>query len=290
MTLPTSDTVVLYPAGETTATGAVLHVEPIAAGLAVLLDQTPVHPVDAGWPDQGPDEAVLVIGGDPIEVFDCIVGATDGVSLYVGSDIPVKKGTDGWAFIVVHVLPAGTAVAEGDAVQAIVDVRTRLALSIGHTACHVASLALNLALVDAWRKQPRLDAAGHPDFDATAIERSTITPNGSVDEFRIGKSVRKAGFDPEALADPAALSLEVAATLTAWIASGADVRIEREGDGLSDRREWVCDRPDGTVRIPCGGTHASSLRELGEVAISLVTDQLDTALTLRMTTRATPSA
>ena len=57
----------------------------------------------------------------------------------------------------------------------------------------------------------------------------------------------------------------VAAQLAQWIATGATVRVVRDGDGLTDRRSWVCELPDGTARIPCGGTHLTSLAELATV-------------------------
>lgn len=286
MTLPTSDTIVDYPDGATSGAATVLHTAPHSGALAVLLDRTPVHPVDAGWPDQGPDDAVLRIEGADLPLLDCVVGATDGTDLFVGAEVPVRKGTEGWAFVVVHLVAGDARIGEGDTVEAIVDPAARRALSVGHTACHVASLALNRALAGAWRKTPRLDAAGAPDFDQVAIETSTITPNGSIDAYRVGRSVRKAGFDPEALADPSGLALEVAATVTSWVSSGGSVRIDRDGDGLGDRRSWVCDLPDGEVRIPCGGTHVESLRDLGDVTVSLTVTELDGALGLTMTTRA----
>jgi alanyl-tRNA synthetase len=285
VSLPTTDTVVLYPAGETRATASVLYAEPFEGGLAVVLDRTPAHPVDAAWPDQGPDRGVLREGGTEWKLIDCVVGATDGAALYLGDEIPVKKGTEGWAFLVVHVLPADAAL-EGDEVEVEVDAAHRAALSLGHTACHIASLALNRALAEAWRKEVRADALGAPDFDAVACERSTIRERGSLDEYRVGKSVRRAGFEATALDDLPALERAMAATLAGWVDSGAAVRIEREGDGLTDRRFWVCELPDGTARIPCGGTHATSLAELRTLEVALDPAEADGAVAFTMTTRA----
>jgi alanyl-tRNA synthetase len=285
VSLPRTDTVVLYPAGETRATATVLFAGPFSGGLAVLLDRTPVHPVDAAWPDQGPDRAVLREGGSEWPIVDCVVGATDGETLYVGDEVPVKKGEEGWAFVVVHVLP-GDAALEGDEVEVEVDAAHRRALSIGHTACHIASLALNRALAGAWRKEVRPDALGAPDFDAVACARSTITERGSVDEYRVGKSVRRAGFEATALDDLPALEREVATTLAGWVDSGAAVRIDRDGDGLTDRRYWVCELPEGEARIPCGGTHAGSLAELRTLEVALEPAEADGAVAFTMTTRA----
>ena len=123
-------------------------------------------------------------------------------TLFLGADIPVRKGTEGWAFVVVHLVDADASLTEGDTVTVEVDAEYRAALSAGHSACHLASLALNAALAGAWTKEPRLDSLGSPDFDGAANETSTILERGARDTYRIGKSLRKAGFDPAALEDP----------------------------------------------------------------------------------------
>ena len=290
MTLPTSGTRVLYPAGATTADANVLHVEHVAGDFepgraVVILDQTAFHPVDVAWPDQGPDRGVLRAADGEIAVLDCVVGATDGTSLHLGADIPVRKGTEGWTFVVAHLIAQPDALAEGDAVTVEVDAAYRAALSAGHSGCHLASLALNAALAGAWSKEVASDGLGSPDFDGTAIEDSTIFENGSRDVYRVGKSVRKKGFDPAALDATDALAAAANATLASWIAAGGDIRIEREGEGLTDRRFWVAELPGGQVRIACGGTHVTSLAELGAVVIALSTEQVDGAVELTMETR-----
>ena len=129
------------------------------------------------------------------------------------------------------------------------------------------------------------DGLGSPDFDGTAIESSTIYENGSRDVYRVGKSVRKKGFDPAALDDTTALAAAANATLASWIAAGGEIRIEREGERLTDRRYWVAELPGGQVRIACGGTHVSSLAELGGVVVTLTTEQVEGAVELTMETR-----
>ncbi|MBI5160002.1 MAG: metal-dependent hydrolase [Micrococcales bacterium] len=283
MTLPRTDTVVLYPEGALSATASVLHAEPVEGGLAVLLDRTAAHPVDPAWPDQSADRGAVIVGSDEFPLIGCVVGATDGERLFVGADVPVKKGTEGWAFVVVHLLPAD-AVLQSDRAEVRIDATHRERLGIGHTACHLASLALNRALAGAWRKEPRADALGAPDFDAVACERSTILERGSLDEYRVGRSVRRAGFDPEALADLDAVEAAVRLEFAAWIATGAVVSIEAEGTGLTDRRWWVCALPDGTARIPCGGTHATRLTELEGIEVELDARELEGAVGFAMIT------
>jgi alanyl-tRNA synthetase len=290
VTLPTADTVVLYPAGATTAEARVLHIEPIPGDFepgraAVILDQTPFHPVDVAWPDQEPDQGVIRAGDAVAAVLDCVVGATDGSELFLGADIPVRKGTEGWAFVVAHVIAQPDELDEGDSVTAEVDAAYRAPLSAGHSGCHLASLALNAALAGAWSKEVGSDGLGSPDFDGTAIDSSTIFENGSRDVYRVGKSVRKKGFDPSALDDLPAVAAAANATLASWIAAGGAIRIDREGEGLTDRRYWVAELPGGEVRIACGGTHVTSLAELGAVTVALSAEQVEGAVELTMETR-----
>ncbi|TFD61392.1 metal-dependent hydrolase [Cryobacterium suzukii] len=287
MTLPTEDTRVLYPSGAVDTEATVVHAEPLGDGrFAVLLDATCVHPVDAGWPDQGPDLALLHHGAAFWPVDDCIVGATDGSALYIGDDIPVAKGTPGWAFVVVHVVDAAGLNA-GDTVTVEVDEGLRDSTSAGHTGCHLASLALNAALADRWKKEVRPDALGTPDFDGLAIDESLIGPNASVDTYRLGKSLRKKGFSVDGL-DAALASIEatVNATLAGWVGTDAAVRIDRDGDLLTDRRYWVCELPGASVRIPCGGTHVTSLGTLGAVTVTLTLHDLNGTDVLTMNTSA----
>ncbi|MDM7991256.1 metal-dependent hydrolase [Arthrobacter sp. zg-Y877] len=293
MSLPKTDTAVTYPAGVLTGTGTVLHIETRPDGrLAVLLDSTPVHPVDAAWPDQGPDRATLTTpAGTEVPLLDCVVGATDGSILFLGRDIPVRKGTEGWVFVVVHVVPGDTGITQGDRVGLRVDGEHRAGLSAGHTACHLASLALNRQLAGAWKKEVQADAAGNPNFDALAVETTTILPGGSRDVYRLGKSLRRKGFLPDALlTDLAAVEKGVNATLAEWVASDAEVRIERESDLLTGMRRWVCDLPGGPVSIPCGGTHLTSLASVSEIEVRLSCEPGEAAAEVVMDTICTRAA
>jgi alanyl-tRNA synthetase len=293
MTLPSLSTLVSYPDGALQSRGAVLHVEPVEGDrIAVLLDATACHPVDSTWPDQGADRALLTVdGGEPMPVLDCVVAATDGEALFLGADIPVRKGTDGWVFVVAHILAATPSVVEVANVEVTVDADYRHALSAGHTACHLASLALNAALADAWTKEVPLDGNANPDFDQLAIETSTILEHGSLDTYRIGKSLRRKGFVPAPLIDGlGAVQDDVDTLLSAWVATGARIQIARDGgDSLIDRRYWQCALPGKTVSIPCGGTHLSSLAELSAITVSLTTTESPGAVELRMATTAAPA-
>ncbi len=285
MSLPLTDTLVSYASGATTGAAMVVYTEALEDGrLVVLLDATPCHPVDAGWPDQGPDRATLSWAGGSAEVADCVVAATDGSELHLGSAIPVRKGTQGWVFLVAHLVASAPPV--GTEVTVTVDADHRRDLSLGHTACHLASLALNRAMADRWTKDAAPDALGTPNFDQAANDSSTIVPLGSVDTYRLNKSLRRKGFTTEGLAEALPAITDAAnSQLAAWVVTDSPVRIDRDGDRLTDRRYWVCALPDGEASIPCGGTHASRLGELEGLQVTLELDDTEGTPVLTMRTR-----
>ncbi|WP_431280333.1 metal-dependent hydrolase [Leifsonia poae] len=290
MSLPTpitSDTLVSYPDGALASTGTVVHVEPLPDGrAAVVLDRTAFHPVDPVWPDQPADQGTLSVAGVAHPVLDAVVGATDGSTLFVG-DAPVRTGTEGWAFVVCHIVGDATGIEPGASADISVESELRHALAAGHTACHLASLALNESLAGLWTKEVTLDGRGNANFDQLAITESRILPNGSLDTYRIGKSLRKKGFAAADLADKLdEVTATANALLAGWVASGAPVSIVRAGEGLGERRTWRCELPDGIVEIPCGGTHLTSLGELSAVRVGLELETVDGALELRMRTTA----
>ncbi|HEV2639599.1 MAG TPA: metal-dependent hydrolase [Actinocrinis sp.] len=109
----------------------------------------------------------------------------------------------------------------------------------------------------------RTDSLGHPDFDAVAIESSRMDVTASTDRYRIGKSLRRKGFQAEGLREALPrLTAQINARLTSWVTTDAEVRVETGGPGLTDRRQWICELPAATAKVSCGGTH---LTRLGEV-------------------------
>ncbi len=135
-----SATLVDFPAGAVSGSATVQRVEPLADGVAVIVDRTPFHPVDPSWPDQPADLGRLA--GAP--VVDTRVGAIDGAgALTVGETISVRRGDPDHTWVVVHVMAPGDAPEVGEVVDLEVDAERRAALSRAHTACHVSALALN---------------------------------------------------------------------------------------------------------------------------------------------------
>lgn len=279
---------VTFPDGSLTGEGDVLIVDRERA--VVVVDATPFHPVDHTWPDQPGDSGTITVSDVVLDVSEAVMAAvSDEGELAVGTDIPVKRGADGWTWLVGHrvdgEIPAS--VIAGASARLEVDAARRAGLSRGHTACHLASLALDAALADLWRKEIGVDPLGHPDFEGRANQTSFIHPDGSVDEYRLGKSLRKAGFDSEGFAASLAQREQrINELLAGWIASGGESRIDVEGPGISDRRTWRCVLPEGEVGFLCGGTHVHSLAEFASIRVAL--DLSDPQL-LVMTTTAVPA-
>lgn len=285
-----SSTIVSFAGGDLTGSSTVSLVESSSLGTVVVVDATPFHPVDHTWPDQPGDSGEIALDGAVVRVSEAVMAAiSDEGELAVGADIPVKRGAEGWTWLVGHPLEGETpsSLVEGARVELSVDAPRRAGLSRGHTACHLASLALDIAVADLWRKDPGADALGNPNFEARANQSSRIHEDGAVDEYRLGKSLRRAGFDTETFA----ATLEdreaaINAQLATWVASGAMSRVVPEGPTIVDRRSWRCELPDGHAEVLCGGTHVESLSEF--VSISVALDLTDPQL-LVMTTKAVPA-
>lgn len=283
---------VTFPSGVTHGTSTVVQVVEWGEGSGIITAETPFHPVDHTWPDQPADVGTLSIAGQDLQVHDCVTGGRSLASnrVALGADIPTRRGDEDWRWYVVHLTeaPYADAVAWVGAQATLqVDAGRRARLSAAHTACHLMAFALNEALADRWRKSPRLDALGHPDFDALAITSSRISVGSSVDTYRLGKSLRKRGFsvaatdDLPSLADALdGLSAEVTSRMNEWIATDAAVRIDTSGSDVTSPRRWVCHLPEGTAIVSCGGTHVSRLRELGHAEVTAELDHDGTGMTI----------
>ncbi|MFM5726273.1 hypothetical protein ACET8R_06730 [Aeromonas veronii] len=252
----------------------------------LVTDLTPFHPQSHLWPDQPGDVGHVRWEGGEATIGPCRMGAIsqDG-ELFVDTAIPVKRGAEGWRFVVVHPLTGDHALAVGSQVELQVDSAARHALSLGHSGCHLAALALNRVLTPYWRKEvSERDALGQHDFDRLAIQSSRIEPCGSREQYRIGKSLRKKGVNSEALlADLAVIEEKVNQQLADWIAAGGEIRRSRAGEAIIDSRYWHCMLEGQEVTIPCGGTHVASLAELGEVKVELTQVEEGFAMLTRVT-------
>lgn len=280
-------TTVTFSHGATSDDGVVVFAQSRPNGAVIVLDTTPFHPVDHTWPDQPGDAGSITVSEHSVAVTEAVMAAVSNSGEFaVGDEIPVKRGAEGWTWLVGHRLASPDVpmwLEVGASATLDVDAERRAALSRGHTACHLASLALDIAAADLWRKEPGADALGNPDFEGRANLSSRIHEDGSVDEYRLGKSLRKAGFDSETFAMTLAeREARINAQLASWVASGATSAIETDGPTIIDRRRWRCALPEGDAAMPCGGTHVSSLQEFESISVAL--DLSDPQLLVMTTT------
>ncbi|HEY7961867.1 MAG TPA: hypothetical protein VID29_08100, partial [Solirubrobacteraceae bacterium] len=249
------DLLVTYPGGSTLEHTTVVAVAPVADRTLFAVARTPCHPESPRWPDQPADRCTLEGAGRSFAI-ECFEGYLSDERLQIGPPEPTAEALR----CVVHRGPADLPVAVGTAVTLRVDEGYRQALSRSHSLCHLVSLALNAALADAWRKDPGAsDSLGNPDFDKLAIRSSVIGEDGSLDTYRVGKHLRKAGFSAAALDDPAALAQRVEQIAGAWLASRPRVSVTPGVSALDERRVWSCELAQGVASFPCGGTHVERL-------------------------------
>jgi alanyl-tRNA synthetase len=252
----------------------------------LVTDLTPFHPQSHLWPDQPGDVGTVYWEGVEAAAGPCRMGAISPAGeLFVDTDIPVKRGAEDWAFVVVHPLVGMHSLVVGSRVELKVDAAARRALSLGHSGCHLAALALNRVLVPYWRKEVNeRDALDQPDFDRLAIQTSRVEPNGSREQYRIGKSLRKKGVNSEVLlAELAQIEERINRQLADWLSAGGEIRRSRAGEAIIDSRYWHCMLEGKEVTIPCGGTHVTKLAELGQVRVQLAPCEEGFTLITRVT-------
>jgi alanyl-tRNA synthetase len=258
------DLLVTYPAGSTAESSTVAAVTRVDGRALFAVERTPCHPESPRWPDQPEDRCTLEANGAeiPVEVRE---------GYLLGSELALGATPEDGLPCVVHSVPAELAPAIGERVGLRVEEGYREALSRNHSRCHLVSLALNAALMQAWRKDPPArDSLGNPDFDKLAITYSKIDEHGSLDSYRVGKHLRKSGFSVEALSDPDTLAQAVMDLAKGWLLSSPAIEVAPGECPLDERRTWMCELPQGTATFPCGGTHPSAMEpdEGLEVAIS----------------------
>ncbi len=247
-----------------------------SGGCDIVTDLTPFHPLSHIWPDHPADRGHITVHGQTFSVTDCLVGAYEYQTqqLLVGEAIPVKRDAPGWAFVVVHrVALEDYPVNVGDVVELSVEQQYQQALSRGHSAGHLAYLALNKVLDQAfWRKEAdRKDTLGHRDFNSYAQQSSRVGPDSSFDCYRLGKTLRKRGLNTgELIAQLSEIENNVNQQLKLWIANDPAVEMRCEGGALTDSRYWQCDLGEGQLAvIPCGGTHIQRLSQLQTCQVTL---------------------
>ncbi len=268
-------TLIGFARGEMSGSGKILFATAGADGDAlVICDQTPVHPVSFRWPDQPADQGVMIgSDGQRHPIIDAWTGLVHGETgeLVLGEDARALGRTgDEWKSVVVHVI-GGSSPKSGDTVAIEVDVDRRRNLSAAHTAAHLSAFALNRAAKDYWSKAAAsLDSLGNPDFDKEGIVSAVLSEQASVDTYRVGKTLRKKGFEFDRfIADMPAVIPAINDILRGWLAAPGAVSLTPAPSTLDTRRLWQCTLDGMDAQMYCAGTHVTNLAELAEVTVSI---------------------
>jgi len=133
LTHQVSPTKVLFSQAISRSLTRVQLIEKTDTCMYVVVEQTPFHPVSHIWPDHPADKGYFSYADETYNVLDCMTGAFDveNNKLFVGTDIPVKRGEKDWHFVVVHQVELNVPVAINDVVELVVDVQYQTALSRG---------------------------------------------------------------------------------------------------------------------------------------------------------------
>ncbi len=292
--LPITATKVLFPQHVFSATATIQNSGLDSKGCWFITDLTPFHPVSHIWPDHPADRGHIEFEGQSLPVIDCQTGAVNTTTgeVQIGEAITARRSDEDWLFVVVHYVQRTTPLPQRELVELQVDPAYQHALSLGHTAGHLASMALNKVLAKSyWRKEAdRRDPLGQPDFNSYAQQKSEVTEFQCVDLYRLGKTLRKRGLNSAEVVDDLPIIVSsVNEQLAAWLSQPSVVHLRCEGERLTDSRYWECQLSEESQRaiMPCGGTHVTHLKAFESISVDLI---LVDHQTIKMHTCAKPAA
>lgn len=272
---PTDGTIVTFARGGLSETAQVVFAGRPEGQPAIVTNRSPFHPQSLSWPDQPGDRGrVLLADGQSLTVIDSHEALMDRASgtVYTGAAAQERRRQEpALAAVVLHLLAADSLPPVGATVTLQVDADYRAALSLQHTGVHLAALALNRCAAAFWTKDPNdNDCLGLPNLDKAAVVHSGITADQSTDGYRLGKSLRKKGFDRDAfLADLPQRAQAINDILRHMLTEPAPVLLTPVEGPLGERRLWSTRLNGLAAAMPCGGTHVAELSQIGAIAVAL---------------------
>ncbi len=274
-----NSTRITFPGGGVSATSKILMTKRDHFNVnkvLIMTEVTPFHPLDYNWPDQPSDQGIIQFDSRNFSVEECLTAAlhSETEKFLIDQELKdnkIRREDPNWFFLVAHKVDISLLNTTdinwvGREVYLEVDTTYRTALNKSHTACHLASLALNKVTKEFWRKPPeRTDSLGNPNLDNEAIVESKVNAECSVDRYRCGKSLRKKGFDDSRFFSANEFNqLESAVNkqLADWIhpVEGLAIAVTPGECFLHEKRDWHCGLLDGKqAKISCGGTHPHTI-------------------------------
>ncbi len=266
----TEGTWVTFAGGCLTAEAEVVFVAKGEDGWNIVTDRTPFHPTSLSWPDQPGDRGVMtLVDGRRVAVSDSREGLWNAATGTL-ADASQKRSDPDIRAIVLHAVD-GDPPMVGEVVTLEVDRVYRDALSLQHTGVHLAALALNQCAAKFWTKDPDdPDTLGAPNLDKMAVTDSKIATDHSTDSYRLGKSLRKKGFDREAfLADLTDCNHRINVALQGMLVAPAPIVVAPSEGPLGSRRGWSTELNGAQASMPCGGTHVAHLSKIAAITVRL---------------------
>lgn len=265
--------------GSTLEQTTVKHSEVLSGVRTIVAACTPCHAESPSWPDQPPDQAVVEWGDRRINIEPVVLAWDEHRLQHPRADRQDQR------LVVAHKVVGGSPpdIASGDPITIRVDKERRGNLSRAHTASHLFALALNEVTGAMWRKAPpRLDSRSNPDFDSLCIAESKIDEHGSLETYRLGKSIRKKGLQTQELTDGWVGVVDRAAALCRdFIRTGAEVSVApSQPCEYSERRSWLAGAPIDAV-VPCGGSHVQRTSDVGSITATAKSE--GSTLSVRLT-------
>lgn len=266
-------TIVTYPGGSVSEPARVTNVYDGEGGAQILVtDLTPFHPLDAWWPDQPSDRGTITVLGEALAIDRAVlVGTHQGTSeVRIGDIGGVKRSDEEWVWSVGHVVRGSRTREElvNAECRLEVDPAYRHAIAIGHTGCHIAALALNRALETFWTKSISKDSFGNNNFDQEAIVSSRIEEFGSIDHYRIGKGVRRAGLAADKFwSQFDELASKVEEGCNQILKDISSVEVAPNNTPFHARRTWIAIHNGSSLQMPCGGVHIKNPRDISNMQV-----------------------
>ncbi len=266
-------TFVSFAGGSVRETALVGFAAEVAGEWLVVTDRSPFHPQSLSWPDQPGDRGWMILAdGRRVAISDSREGLLNRLTgvLAIGETArSLKRADPDIVSVVMHVVEVPPS--PGERVTLEVDLPFRDALSLQHTGVHLAALALNQCAAPFWTKDASdPDGLGAPNLDKAAVVQSEIGTDASTDRYRLGKSLRKKGFDAAAfLADLPALGAAMNDALRGMLDEPAAVLLTPGEGPLGGRRIWFTRLKGVDVSMPCGGTHLTDLSQLADIRVEL---------------------
>ncbi|MFW9875875.1 MAG: hypothetical protein ACFFG0_22465 [Candidatus Thorarchaeota archaeon] len=274
-----SSTKITFPGGNTSGQSIIIHIEDMKndpTKTMLFVEETPFHPLDNRWPDQPGDKGLITIDGEDIILEECLTATynQNTKEILLDKEIIAKRNDSECFFLVAHVFDKNIIEKHkdliGKKVELKVDKDYRYQLSKVHSTCHLAALALNKSTNKYWKKEFKKDSLGNFDLDSIAVMESKISEKQSFDRYRLGKSVRKKGFDSALfLAEIDSVAKEMNLQIKNWMSNTLEISILPKIAYLNDVRKWTCLLPDGKAEILCGGTHVTKLSTKDSFQINL---------------------